>query len=632
MDRARLAVSCLPRKLLAGALLFSLVASSGAQEDEAARRLRTDSRMPYVHRITLYDVSGEAIDPRDPQAPPFSTTATCGKCHEVGLIGGGWHFNAGRADVEAGRPGEPWIWSEPLTGVQAPLSYRGWPGTFTPEQLGVSAWRFALRFGAHLPGGGMVDPPAREAEKTEEAARWAISGGLEIDCLLCHSADQTHDPAERERQIERENFRWIPTVAYGLATVRGDAKKLPDDFDPLAPPNPDFPDLAAPTLTYDLRRFDNDDRVFFNVTRHMSSTRCYFCHSFREPSASGPGASHGASTDVHLAAGMQCADCHTNGIDHMIDRGAPAPHENNTVGCRECHLGGDLLRRDATAGRLGAPYPEHKGMPPIHFDVLTCTACHSGPWPEDAPRRFQTAMNHGLGLPSRERTEHDPPTIVAPVFAPDAQGVLAPMRMLWPAYWAVVDGAVLTPLSLDHVQRAAAKLGKREKSRQGGLAPPLSDDQIAIMLTQLSGQLKDTSGAPAYVRGGLVIRLGEDGKLTRGPHEAATPTLWPLAHDVRPASQSLGVRGCTDCHAEGAPLYSGALTAKDEPAELAAQRPLQRMTELRREDLRKAEQFNQMMRLRAAFKWFAAVCAALMTVALLRGAFASAPAPVERRP
>ena len=31
-------------------------------------------------------------------------------------------------------------------------------------------------------------------------------------------------------------------------------------------------------------------------------------------------------------------------------------------------------------------------------------------------------------------------------------------------------------------------------------------------------------------------------------HPAAKPYLWPIAHGVRPAAQSLGVRYCTDCH------------------------------------------------------------------------------------
>jgi hypothetical protein len=41
-----------------------------------------------------------------------------------------------------------------------------------------------------------------------------------------------------------------------------------------------------------------------------------------------------------------------------------------------------------------------------------------------------------------------------------------------------------------------------------------------------------------------------------------------VAHDVRPAAQSLGVRGCGDCHDTDAPFYFGEV-AIDSPLESA---------------------------------------------------------------
>jgi hypothetical protein len=37
--------------------------------------------------------------------------------------------------------------------------------------------------------------------------------------------------------------------------------------------------------------------------------------------------------------------------------------------------------------------------------------------------------------------------------------------------------------------------------------------------------------------------------------EHASPYSWPLAHDVRPAAQSLGIRGCADCHSTEGAIY-----------------------------------------------------------------------------
>ena len=39
--------------------------------------------------------------------------------------------------------------------------------------------------------------------------------------------------------------------------------------------------------------------------------------------------------------------------------------------------------------------------------------------------------------------------------------------------------------------------------------------------------------------------------------EAAAPYTWPMAHDVRPARQALGAKGCTDCHSPDSAVQYG---------------------------------------------------------------------------
>ena len=528
--------------------------SSDADQAEAPQPLRTDSRAPYVHRITLYDHDGVAIAPDDVPAQPYSPMRTCGKCHEVGLIAKGWHFNANLPGVDPGRPGEPWFLTDEESGLTLPLSGRGWPGTLPPDAVDLSAWDVTRRFGGHMPGGGFGTPAQQEIDASDESARWEISGPREIDCLFCHNNAGFHDPAESARQLEAENLRWAATAAAGLAVIRGEARKVPDDFDPFAPPNPDFPEQALPEVEYDESRFDGDDRVVFDITRRPPAERCYFCHSFREV---GPQAapSWQVAGDIHLAAGMTCTDCHRNGIDHNITRGYPTggdtPHAlaADALTCKGCHLGtGEIAEGpSAGAGRRGAPYPEHRGLPPIHFDKLSCTACHSGPWPEEYTRRFQTAMNHGLGLPTREREEHDLPEIAAPVFARRDDGKIAPHRMVWPTLGAA-DAAAIKGVELQHASV--------DESR---------------------------------------------------------PHLWPLAHDVRPESQSLGIHGCTDCHAPDAPYYFGNLAAVDD--QRTVERSVHTMMELRGDDPALVRTFASSFGWRTVFKWSGVVC--LMVVALV---------------
>lgn len=48
-----------------------------------------------------------------------------------------------------------------------------------------------------------------------------------------------------------------------------------------------------------------------------------------------------------------------------------------------------------------------------------------------------------------------------------------------------------------------------------------------------------------------MFRLDSGSKLESVENAAAEPVTWPLAHEVRPARQSLGINGCTDCHKAG---------------------------------------------------------------------------------
>ncbi|MHC4325830.1 MAG: hypothetical protein ACYSUX_16290, partial [Planctomycetota bacterium] len=57
--------------------------------------------------------------------------------------------------------------------------------------------------------------------------------------------------------------------------------------------------------------------------------------------------------------------------------------------------------------------------------------------------------------------------------------------------------------------------------------------------------------------------------------------LWPIAHNVRPAAQALGVRYCTDCHATDAPFFFGDVTV-DTP--VASARDSKKMIEFQNID------------------------------------------------
>lgn len=573
---------------LAAILAFFIPSAHG-------QMLRSDSDARYVHRLTLYDHDGRAIDPAAPNAAPYSPRATCGKCHDYTSISHGWHFSAASGGAST-RVGQPWIFADSRIGTQIPLAERNWPGAYSAFQVGLSPRQFVKQFGRHLPGGGIGEPDDATRKSGQEAVRWSISGALEIDCMMCHSSGTEHDPAEMARQVEAENFKWAPTAAAGLGTVRGEARKLPEDFDPDAPPSPDHPDRALPTIVYNKSRFDADNRVLFNVTREPPAERCLFCHTNRAVGAAAE--PHWLSDgDVHLAAGMTCTACHRNGIDHRMLRG-----DGRTVGnepewaaaafsCSGCHLGTDSPANSANSGSTStsapasapaasssvtnavapgttprgnfaaAPRPVHAGLPPIHLEVLTCTACHSGPYPAQRTTDVQTSRAHALGIGSKTRGAADWPRIVEPVFAETPDRKLAPHRLIWPSFFAKQAGAQLVPLPLEMVRKAFPNQAAAPTSKPAERETFLAPETIRAVLGKLAADAKPAVGEQiVYLTDGRIWSLDPQGAL-KGDTDSKVRLqencyLWPLAHDVRPASQALGARGCTDCHRESNPIQT----------------------------------------------------------------------------
>ena len=564
---------------------------------------KVDSRSTFVHRINLRDERGAPINLKDEKGnvPPYSPMQTCAVCHPSTLISHGWHFNAMDPSVNPGRQGEPWFIVDATTRTQVPVSYRNWPGLFRPEQFGMTPFQFALAFGRHLPGGG----PGVRTDIPDPKARWQFSGRLEIDCMICHSANNHHDPAERARQIDiGQNLKYAPTVAMGLGEVRGQAKNIePDEEDPAS---------AQLKVLYHKPHFDNEGRAYIDVVRTPPAQRCYYCHTVNAVGKDQPGLWH-RDTDVHLVSGLNCVDCHRAGIEHQDTRGYEWEHKDRndprlaTLSCAGCHLGahqaGAPANGSVTAplgGKLGSPMPDHKGLPTIHFEKLSCTACHSGPWPTAAAtNRIQTSLAHALGNERPTRVAETLPQLVEPVFLRGADGKIAPHRMVWPNYWGWMDGDTVTPIPPEVVKRVAgaALPALRETSKDAWT--PLPDDKVLAVLEKLSstdfrlprvqqgattqaGTQPTTSpatqastrpataaadpGAPkgagqaVYISGGKLFSRA-DGKLAMKTHAAAEPYAWPLGHDVRPASQSLGVRGCADCHSSEGAIYFGQVAA-----------------------------------------------------------------------
>lgn len=514
---------------------------------------KSGSRSNAVHRIGLLNEEGDKISLDDDPLLPFSTKQTCGKCHNYETINKGWHFNAADENIPAGRPGQPWILTDAVTATQIPVSYRNWKGTYTPQQIGLTDWKFALMFGRHTPGGLGED---LEADPDFDA-RWIESGELEINCLACHDAESAHDQSKYPAQVSRQNFRWAAAATCAFAKASGSAKSMPRMYDYMMPGILDDPKLVPPAVSYDTSRFDDKGRVFLDVVSDIPNKRCYFCHSNIDVGDE----KWSSDQDVHLEAGLSCVDCHSNGPDHNITRGyeTESAHSNNPLAavssCRGCHLG-DGNSDTPTAGRLGAPKPLHKGIPAVHFDKLTCTACHSGPWPEQNTIRTKTARAHALGAKGANLSDDALPHIIYPVFAKQHDGKIGPHKIVFPAFWGSLKDDKVTPLAAEIIAPVIRKILPDRKLLRSGDWMDLTEEQISKVLSSLKSGLT-LPDIPVYISGGKIYSLDSNNKITAEVSDLAEPYKWPIAHNVRPASQSLGVRGCEDCHSAESPFYFG---------------------------------------------------------------------------
>lgn len=507
------------------------------------------SRAVPVHLIKLYDEDGSVIRPNETHLLPFSTRETCGKCHDYQKISAGLHFSAGNPAVPAGRKGEPWVLTDPVTATQIPISQRGWSGTYLPGSLSITPMQFLQKFGAHLPGGGIGE--ADSLIPAENYLRWQVSGKLEINCLSCHDGEAAHDQSQFAAQMPKQNFRWAAAASSGFAKVSGSAKDMPEQYDIYTAVPASVTDKIPPSVSYERSRFNSKNEVFFDIVRDIPSERCYFCHSTKVSSVE----RWQQDDDVHVQAGMLCVDCHSNSLDHNMTRGAEseaASTHASSLTCEGCHLGGE--DRPMLAGRFGAPKPQHLGIPPVHFDKMSCTACHSGPLPTEQIATVKTSRAHKLGTHGVLKNDEVLPRILSPVFAKLENGKIAPHKLLWPSFWAELHGDSLAPLLPERVQPFLIASYVADSIKAPGNWVDMPDSMIVAVLDTLA-KLDSVGTQFGYIAGGNLVKLVSSGTLTSVSHRAANPYMWPVAHDVRPAAQSLGVRGCDDCHSTGSPFY-----------------------------------------------------------------------------
>jgi hypothetical protein len=566
----------------------------------------------------LRDESGNVINPAvDPKVSvPYSPKQTCGAkgCHDYDKITQGFHFQQGKGEAmpkeftaryqwasSPGNYGGNWCSPAPLYRQLATKKNSG------ARTIDMTSFDFVTATcGNCHPGGGpleydrdgkrydhrMADPANGLTAGGDNGfdgdyfkARWSATGVIEADCLLCHQPE--YDYKKRNAQLANLNFRWAATEGAGFGSVVGKVASG-----------------EKPTVEYNKALFDEQGNVTVHIAPAPRNETCLHCHA--KPDWKKRGASFSAHTDVHLAKGLKCVDCHTSGSRasdprirgrevHQFGKGDDPSGwvrndlDNTVRSCESCHA----------EGTLGAPIAKHSWLPPLHLDKIACATCHiprrytkaalvqasdvfnGAPRITPPPKRIWTFYDQDMtfwnhyGELDLFTADDKPVNEFRPSLA-KYKGKIFPVDRVHSA-WVGFEQTGKPGLNqlfmkdfygmwLVHKGDAAKypQLGRIRDDNGDGMIEVNRPEEIDALLEATAAHLKAT-GFP--MEGRRLVYVSDDRKYTSGtkfellPMEAheASPysSVYKYSHNVLPARAALGSRGCSDCHAAGSAFFEG---------------------------------------------------------------------------
>jgi hypothetical protein len=569
----------------------------------------------------LKDEQGNVIDPvRGINATtPYSPKQTCGAagCHDYNKITEGFHFTQGKGEPVPTFMAERYRW------VSSPGNYGGsWcsPAPLyrqlaaktnaSARIIDMTSYEFVTATcGNCHPGGGpmefdrdgkrydqwMRDPASGLTSGGDNhfdgdyfKARWAETGVIEADCLLCHLPE--YNFKKRNEQLAKLNFRWAATEGAGFGQVAG-----------IVASN------QAPQVAYDLKSFDADGNVLVHTVPEPHNDTCLTCHA--KPDWKKRGASFSARTDVHFAAGLRCVDCHAAGSKaadprirgrevHQFGKGDdPSGFVRNDLddtvrSCEDCHL----------KGWRNAPRATHAWLPPLHLKKISCQACHipsravksalvqasdvfnAAPYITPPGKRIWTFYDQEMNFWNHYGeletfTPKDQPTdVTRPTLAVYKDKIYPVNRVhsMWVGYEEagkpglnqlfMKDFFMMWKQHRDSGGTNYAQLAAIKDDNGDGTLEVNRPEEIDALLVATKDYLTKTSFP---LDGKRLVWVSDDRAwysskesklLPREPHEA-TPyaSVYKFSHDVAPARAALGSGGCTDCHASDSKFFDRAV-------------------------------------------------------------------------
>ncbi|MFO7616667.1 MAG: multiheme c-type cytochrome [Bacteroidales bacterium] len=576
------------------------------------RNLTTQSGVcpPFL----LYDEEGNEINPvKGINADkPYSTRQTCGKCHDYDKITQGFHFQQGKDETpdktltdryqwvsHPGNYGGNWCSPAPLYRALAPKENQ------SAVEIDMTSFDFiTASCGACHPGGGplefdrngnrydlfMADTANKMKPLGENGldgdyfkANWSGSGVIEADCQLCHLPE--YDYKERNKQLEKWNFKWAATHGSGLATVSGSVK-----------------DTIPVAVHYSLAKFDQEGKLSLHLVREIRNESCLNCHA--KPGWKKRGTTYSERRDVHLRAGLKCVDCHAAGSMaasdlirgkevHQFGKGDdPSGNvrndlDNTVRSCSDCHL----------TGYLDAPKAKHNWLPPLHLEKISCQACHIPVRPAKAalvqvsdvynpgtkispPGKYiwtfyDQSMNYWNHYGELDMfTQKDQPTDPFIPTLARYKGVIYPVNRVhsaWPGIHTEGKPGLNQPKMADIYQMWS--MHRKDPKVYPALAQ-ITDDNgdgipevnraaeidafIQSVTTHLAFKKYDLDGKQVvWVNNDRIYFSGLDYRMMEKEAHEASPyaSVHKFSHDIAPARAALGTNGCTDCHSLGSSFF-----------------------------------------------------------------------------
>ncbi len=560
----------------------------------------------------LFDEDGTMIDPVHGinADKPYSPKQTCGKCHDYEKITMGFHFQQGKDEIASGILAQRYQW------VSNPGNYGGnWCSPaplynyLSPKQnssakeMDMTSFTFITNGCATChPGGGPLEYD-REGFRYDKhmdelgftaggtnnfdgdyfQAHWNRSGVIEADCNLCHLPE--YEYKTRNDHLAKFNFRWMATAGSGLASVEGSVK-----------------DTVEVNVKYNLAKFGTDGKISMHLVREPRNETCLNCHS--KPQWKKRGSSFTEFTDVHIAKGLKCVDCHVAGSMASDDRikgkeihqfgkgddpsGWVRNDLDNTMRtCADCH----------TTGYLNTPVAKHLWLPDLHLEKLSCQACHIpqrnvksalvqasdvynpgtkiSPPPKYVWTFYDQDMNYWnhYGELAMFTAKDQPSDPFIPEYA-KYKGQIFPVNAVhsaWPGIYTEGMKGLDQPKQRDIYNMWV--IHRKDKSKYPELAKITDNNSDTIpevntaeeieafiksVTAYMNDQGYDLSGRKiVWVNNDRVYLSGNKYEVLDKEYWESSPyaSVYKYSHDVFPANAALGTTGCVECHSYGSDMF-----------------------------------------------------------------------------